>query len=197
MNAGEGNIDLGPELSQFKEFTRDFPSDLKGEAITNSELMRSVHNSFARAEAVSVDEMATGKPEDAFHFISYVPFENVIYELDGLAGGPIAIGPCTRETWLSLVRPIIEERIQRYQTQSAQEIRFNLMAVIRDRRAQCRLEIEQIDAQLAAKYLNTSFPALSIQYTVPRTSSSCSSRKTTLQTRSWPRRARWSATPYE
>jgi ubiquitin carboxyl-terminal hydrolase L5 len=41
-------IQLGDTLEQFKQFTKDFTPEMKGIAITNSEDLRSVHNSFAR-----------------------------------------------------------------------------------------------------------------------------------------------------
>eukprot|EP00160_Parvularia_atlantis_P004851 Unigene14121_Nuclearia_a/m.42618 Unigene14121_Nuclearia_a/g.42618 ORF Unigene14121_Nuclearia_a/g.42618 Unigene14121_Nuclearia_a/m.42618 type:complete len:208 (-) Unigene14121_Nuclearia_a:148-771(-) len=153
MNAP--GVDLGAELAGFKEFTRDFSPELKGEAITNSDTMRTVHNSFARAEAVTVDEKRGGKPEDLFHFISYVPFEGVLYELDGLAGGPIPLGACTPDNWLQVVRPVIAERIERYQTEGSGEIRFNLVAVIRDRRAQCREQLERLEEDDAGTDVET------------------------------------------
>jgi hypothetical protein len=38
------------------------------------------------------DKKFSGKEDDAFHFIAYVPFEGKLYELDGLQQGPIDLG---------------------------------------------------------------------------------------------------------
>ena len=39
---------LGEHLTQFKNFTRDFPPALRGDQVGNFDFLKSVHNSFAR-----------------------------------------------------------------------------------------------------------------------------------------------------
>ena len=81
----EKDLEIGDELRTLKEFSLCLPSKDKGWAIGNSEMIRHAHNSFTRQDPFEIEYTKdTGKGEDAFHFISYVPFNGQLYELDGL-----------------------------------------------------------------------------------------------------------------
>jgi ubiquitin carboxyl-terminal hydrolase L5 len=132
----EGEIDVGTQLREFKEFTAGFPAEFRGEALSNSELIRDVHNSFAKSSPF-VDEtqrVASGD-DDVYHFIAYTPINGVLYELDGLQPAPIAHGASTFEEFPEKVIPVLQRRIDRY---PANEIRFNLLAMVRDLRVRAR-----------------------------------------------------------
>ncbi|RHY32379.1 hypothetical protein DYB32_002631, partial [Aphanomyces invadans] len=121
LNLESPHVVLGDTLSEFKAFTREFPPDLKGLAISNSDTIRTVHNSFARAEPFVIDEDKRPAKDDdeVYHFVAYVPFQGKVYELDGLSDGPVCLGDVA-----SL------RRIEKY---ASSEIRFNLMGLVRNR----------------------------------------------------------------
>lgn len=136
------HLELGQQLTEFKNFTADFPPDLKGLAIGNSESIRQAHNSFSPPQPIVPDESKSSEKDDeAYHFISYVPVDGALYELDGLKPGPIKIADCSEDDWLDKAVPAITERTERY---SKSEIRFNLMAVIKNRKEACNQELEAL-----------------------------------------------------
>ena len=78
--------------------------------------------------------MAT-EADDVYHFIAYAPINGILYELDGLQPAPISHGHCDFHEFPDKVIPVLHRRIERY---PAQEIRFNLLAVVQDLRIPAR-----------------------------------------------------------
>ncbi|KAI2619077.1 ubiquitinyl hydrolase [Hypomontagnella submonticulosa] len=146
MNRDDAEVDIGGPLREFREFTMALPAEFRGEALSNSELIRDVHNSFARSSPfVDETQRSGGETEDAFHFVAYTPIGNTLFELDGLQPAPISHGACTPEDFPVKVMEVLQRRIQRY---DMSEIRFNLMAMVRDRRAVAR---ELGDSEMLAR----------------------------------------------
>ncbi|XXH00440.1 hypothetical protein Hte_006785 [Hypoxylon texense] len=132
----EGEVDVGKPLEEFREFTMALPPEFRGEALSNSELIRDVHNSFAKSSPfVDETQRTSGETEDAFHFVAYTPVDGTLYELDGLQPAPISHGACSAEDFPAKVMEVLQRRIARYELS---EIRFNLMAMVRDRRIAAR-----------------------------------------------------------
>ncbi|KAH8652501.1 ubiquitin carboxyl-terminal hydrolase [Xylariales sp. PMI_506] len=141
MNKTE-ETDIGGPLRDFREFAMMLPPDIRGEALSNSELIRDVHNSFARSSPfVDETQRTSGESEDAFHFVAYTPIGGTLYELDGLQPAPISHGACEQEDFPTKVMEVLQRRISRYEIT---EIRFNLMAMVRDMRIRAR-EIGDMD----------------------------------------------------
>lgn len=129
------DIDLGSELSNFKEFVGSFDSDLKGETISNSDLIRSIHNSFTSPNPFVDESQQDYKPDDddeLFHFIGYVRIGENLYELDGLKKAPINHGVCkTDDDFIYKLPQILQNRISHYKEG---ELRFSLLGIVKDRR---------------------------------------------------------------
>ncbi|MBN3324475.1 UCHL5 hydrolase, partial [Atractosteus spatula] len=161
LNCTHSDMHLGETLTEFREFSQSFDAAMKGLALSNSEVIRQVHNGFARQQMFEFDAKSSAKDEDAFHFVSYVPVNGRLYELDGLREGPIDLGTCNQDDWISAVRPVIEKRIQNVNTKlpvldflfffrySEGEIRFNLMAIVSDRKMIYEHKIAELQNQLA------------------------------------------------
>lgn len=117
MNAQD--VELGDQLREFKEATKNLNTVLRGHEVSNNKFMRSIHNSFTRRmdhlnadlcleNAVSDTRSKKAKTgskaakkasknkraDDAygFHFIAYVPVDGYVWELDGLRSKPHKIG---------------------------------------------------------------------------------------------------------
>ncbi|KAF7538890.1 hypothetical protein G7Z17_g12545 [Cylindrodendrum hubeiense] len=105
------DIEVGEQLQDFREFTMVLPPEFRGEALSNSDLIREVHNSFARSSPFVDETQKTGEAEDAFHFIAYTHINGTLYELDGLQPAPIAHGSCDADAFPA--RPMCRDLRQR------------------------------------------------------------------------------------
>ncbi|EPZ34815.1 ubiquitin carboxyl-terminal hydrolase isozyme L5-like protein [Rozella allomycis CSF55] len=144
---------LNEELLNFKQFTKEFDSETKGIAIGNSDHIRDVHNSFARANPFFSDNVKTAtEDDDVFHFTAFIPFNGNLIELDGLKKGPVNLGECTDQDWLQKASATLIERISKYQN----ELRFSLMAIIRKREDIYQQELKSIQERLQSIDIKTS-----------------------------------------
>jgi ubiquitin carboxyl-terminal hydrolase L5 len=134
-----GTVDLGPELDNFLTFTEEMPPQLRGEMIGQSDVMRNVHNSFARPSMFSIEDKLRSKEEEeeAYHFVTFLYRDGSVWELDGLREGPILVAPAAADNWIDVACEKLSERLEelgRLDTSgSGQGISFSLMAVVKDR----------------------------------------------------------------
>ncbi|UKZ87454.1 uncharacterized protein TrAFT101_003252 [Trichoderma asperellum] len=153
MNAP--HVELGDQLREFKEATKNLSTVLRGHEVSNNKFMRSIHNSFTRrmdhlnadlwlenavsdtkskkAKTTSKSSKKTSKKQRAhdaygFHFVAYVPVDGHVWELDGLRSKPHRVGPIESDDvcWTNIARPQIESRILQYEES---QISFNLLAL--------------------------------------------------------------------
>ncbi|KAM4652283.1 ubiquitin carboxyl-terminal hydrolase BAP1 isoform 2-T2 [Discoglossus pictus] len=154
-------VHLGPTLSRIKDFTKGFSPESKGYAIGNAPELAKAHNSHARPEPRHLPEKQNGisavRTMEAFHFVSYVPIKGRLFELDGLKGYPIDHGPWAEdEEWTDKARRVIMERIGLATAgEPYHDIRFNLMAVVPDRRLkyESKLHILKMNRQTVLEAL--------------------------------------------
>lgn len=138
------NIDLGSTLGRLKNHTINMTPENKGYAIGNTPELAFAHNSHAMPQArrrlervsgatTSRIGIPTSRVGEAFHFISFVPIAGHLFELDGLKPFPMDHGAWNEnEEWTDMFRRVITNRIDI--SNGEQDIRFNLMAVVPDRR---------------------------------------------------------------
>ncbi|CAI6336325.1 unnamed protein product [Periconia digitata] len=132
----DGEVEIGKDLREFKEFTGEFPPEFRGETLSNSDVIREVHNSFARSSPFIDETQRTAtEDDDVYHFIAYTSINNTLYELDGLQPAPISHGSSTPAEFPEKIIPVLQRRIARY---PATEIRFNLLACVQDQRIRAR-----------------------------------------------------------
>ncbi|MCJ1256386.1 hypothetical protein MMC24_004207 [Lignoscripta atroalba] len=140
-------VDLGTNLLHFKDFTKTLTPALRGNAISNFEFIKEIHNSFARKldmlsgdlqlkNDVHAKKRKSKKVQEdldetdaSFHFIAFVPIEGTVWKLDGLERQPQSLGPIRRGEWLGLVKPDIEARMAEYEDG---QIEFAILSLVKD-----------------------------------------------------------------
>jgi Ubiquitin carboxyl-terminal hydrolase, family 1 len=135
-----GDLDLGPTLTKLQEHTKGMSPENKGYAIGNSPELARAHNSHAshasqaRRKVDRSGSVSTGRfTGEAFHFVSFVPINGHLFELDGLKKFPMDHGKMEDdEDWTDKFRAVMNDRLGISTGES--DIRFNLMAVVPDRR---------------------------------------------------------------
>lgn len=135
------DIEIGETLNGFKEFGQSVgpDSEIKGDLVSNHDVIREVHNSFSRPNPF-IDE-SDDRPRDEendglYHFIAYVPVNGTLYELDGLHKQPISHGSCNNdEDFPKKLSEVLRKRVERA---PAGEMRFNLVALTNDKREEYR-----------------------------------------------------------
>ena len=133
------DINLGPNLTRLKKFSKGLDPESKGLAISNVPELSCAHNRHAKPSQLMVSPMVSIRrgsvmssahallPE-TYHFVSFVPINGRLIELDGLKELPIDHGPWDeKEEWTDLFQRTVSERLAR-----SPDCLFNLMAVVPD-----------------------------------------------------------------
>ncbi|KAG9509423.1 Ubiquitin carboxyl-terminal hydrolase calypso [Fragariocoptes setiger] len=154
MNCGQHKeLDLGDILKKLKDTTVELSPENKGCAIGSLPELAKAHNAHAsyisryNRRSLASCSRVTGNQRtmlqqsnkhDTFHFVSFVPINNHLFELDGLQNYPIDHGPIgEHENWTEKFRQVITSRLwQKSCNGYAGDIRYNLMAVVPDKRVE-------------------------------------------------------------
>lgn len=123
---------------------------MRGLCLSNSLEIRQIHNEFGNLEGLLAygkdgenEDEDSKESKDPFHFVAFVHKNDKIFELDGLKKSPIVVCDEAGEDWKGKVLEIIKKRVG-----DATEIRFNLMALVADRRQELQSEISELTAKI-------------------------------------------------
>jgi ubiquitin carboxyl-terminal hydrolase L5 len=144
------SVEVGEALSNLHGFTAEMDPTTRGEMIGQADVLRSVHNSFARQTVFSFEDRPAKENDDVYHFISYIHKDGVVWELDGLQEGPIFIEPAEEKDWLATASSAIQARMREAEESDksgqGQGISFSLMAVTASKIAQLTAQIAALQA---------------------------------------------------
>lgn len=150
------DVELGPQLTRIKEFCHGLDPESKGYTIASSLRLARSHNRYAsrcfqpatNTKQVQYRHTFTGRTyeADTFHYVSYVPIGDRLFELDGLKRGPIDHGPWGgHEEWTDLFLRKIAGKIY---SDGNSDIHFSLMAVVVDNLPRLSIELEAAHVNL-------------------------------------------------
>lgn len=110
------SLDLGETLNRLKSHTKGMSPENKGLAIGNTPELACAHNSHAMTQAKRRSDKNTGFSTgrftgEAFHFVSFVPIDGHLFELDGLKPYPMNHGPCDGDDWTEKFRGTMADRL--------------------------------------------------------------------------------------
>lgn len=158
------SLHLGLTLTDLKEHTRGMSPDNKGLAIGNCPQLAFAHNSHAAPRARRRTERSTASAGmtgsrfssgETFHFVSYVPINGRLFELDGLRKFPLDHGP-VGDDWTDKLRDVISQRLGiATGGEPYHDIRFALMALVPDASSslQRKLEMLKTNREIVVKAL--------------------------------------------
>eukprot|EP01083_Nonionella_stella_P273052 926232_1 len=137
-------LQLGDTLTNFLEFTESLDPESIGIALGNQDKIRQAHNSFKAPEPIQIERAKDDDEGEAFHFISYVPINGILYEIDGLQKGPRLIDACDENDWFTKAKNILQQRMMSYQSK---ELRFTLLAICKDLKVKYSEEKKELMAE--------------------------------------------------
>lgn len=120
-------IEMNDELIGFRDFVKELPADMRGMALTNSESIRTAHNSFISFGSINADQSEKDEDGDAFHFVALLPQTDNLLILDGMAEEPVIVAQSANNP-IDMVIEYVKRRIG----QANGEIRFSLLAMVPD-----------------------------------------------------------------
>ncbi|KAI9478766.1 MAG: ubiquitin carboxyl-terminal hydrolase [Benjaminiella poitrasii] len=133
------DVEKGNILNDFLNFTKGFSPINRGLCLGTCKEIRDIHNAYASnanqlAEAAVIDSYTDTSSStqyeytdaENYHYISYIYKNGFLWELDGLKYYPVKLAECTEETWLTAVKPVLENRMN---SSLDNDLQFSLMAI--------------------------------------------------------------------
>ncbi|XP_067945551.1 ubiquitin carboxyl-terminal hydrolase calypso-like [Watersipora subatra] len=143
LNSDGETVKLTDELLELKTSTRGMIPEQKGDAIGRIPRVANAHNSHASPHLRHQQEKKSSAPTasqagEAYHYVSYLPVNGRLYEMDGLKPWPLDHGEVEKGDWTQKFSDVIAERL------GGGDIMFNLMAVVPDKRLGWRRKLQKL-----------------------------------------------------